>query len=117
MQRNLQPGVFIDRTPAGETNTTAWSQPLAQVRKRCDGITEEHHSETRDDQFGAEILKWQVRRVAEETGRVGELAQSLLRTREHRFGDIDSDDTPGRTHGTREFEGCGAAPAPDVQHS
>ena len=46
----------------------------------------------------------------------GERAQAFRREREHGSGEIESDDTSGRTNGARQFDGRGAAPATDIDH-
>ena len=114
VQRNLEPGVFVDRTPAGETNAPTGSQACSQIRERGHRIAEEHHSETRNDQFGAKIAQRQLRRVSQETGRVAKLAQPFGGEREHGLGDIDPNDASGRTNRAREFDGRGAATAADI---
>jgi hypothetical protein len=92
----------------------AGSQAGPQIRERGHGISEEHHSETRNHQLGAELTQRQLRGIAEPTGRVGEWAQAFCRQRQHGPGNIDSDDASGRADGAGEFDRRGAAPAPDI---
>src|SRR5262249_39686469 len=81
-----------------------------------DGIAEEHDSQTRNDQIGADIVKGKSGCVAEEGGRAGELAQAFGGPPEHGFGDIDADDAPGWTHGASELKGGAAAATADIDH-
>ncbi len=104
LQGNPEPGVFLDGTPAREAKTAARSQSGGEVRERGYGVAEEHHSETRSNQFGVQALKGEFGGVPEETVGINECVEPLPCNRKHRFGNIDSDQASGGANGAREFQ-------------
>jgi hypothetical protein len=90
----------------------------SQVRKRADGVVEEHHSEARDDHVEARGLERVRLRVgANEARRRAFAFGALLRERDHRLRDVEADGGALGPELSCDGERRAARAATDVEHA
>ena len=113
----IEPGILLGLTPAGEDETAARLEALAQVGERARWIGEEHDAEPRRHEVGAvglEIIDGGVG-AFEPDGQV--LRRPLAGARQHRLGNVEPEDLATRTDAGGEVDRRRAAAAADIDHA
>ena len=118
-QRQHHPRVFTHVTPADERQATFRMERVVQIGKRCGGIAEEHHSETRVDGIDAGRREGMSLRIRVDETDIGSSRHpgAALGLRQHHRGNVHAGDGSGGADPAGKLDGRIAAATTDVENA